>query len=276
MRSGDAMNRVSTCGRVPSRTGYVSAVSVINSETQRPPGHSLLQAMTELFQNKYRIPSARAEWWDYGNNAAYFITICTQNREHFFGRIVANPSSHLVPGTGYGVVPETRLIASLHADGFPQLIPSPLGTIALACWLEIPQHFPFVRLDAFVVMPNHVHGILVIDKPPVETRFIASPDLIASLPPPVTVAAPPPENPGGFAGDKNPMLNDNLSRIIRWYKGRTSHEARKVRAGFAWQSRYHDHIIRSARAYRHISSYILNNPARWQDDRFFSTPDLSR
>ncbi len=118
--------------------------------------------MTELFRNKYRIPSARAEWWDYGNNAAYFVTICTQNREHFFGRIVVNSGSHRVP--------ETRLIASLPADGSPQFIPSPLGTIALACWLEIPQHFPFVRLDAFVVMPNHVHGILVIDKPPVETR----------------------------------------------------------------------------------------------------------
>ncbi len=88
------------------------------------------------YRNKYRIPSARAQWWDYGWNGAYFITICTQNRTHFFGKIV-----------------ETRFIAS------------ELGELAENYWREIPNQFPYADLGEFVVMPNHIHGILILDKP---------------------------------------------------------------------------------------------------------------
>ena len=101
--------------------------------------------MQNKFQNKYRIPSARLQTWDYANNGAYFITICTQNREHFFGNI---------------------------KNGNMQL--SEIGKLAQQFWYEIPNHFPMVELGNFVVMPNHVHGILIIDKtndePFVETR----------------------------------------------------------------------------------------------------------
>ena len=90
----------------------------------------------EKFQNKYRIPSARASWWDYGSNAAYFVTICTQNRIHFFGEIEKQT-----------------------------MVLSALGKHAETCWYDIPNHFPFVQLGAFVIMPNHVHGIIIIDKP---------------------------------------------------------------------------------------------------------------
>ena len=88
------------------------------------------------FQGKYRIESARAPFWNYGWNAAYFVTLCTRHRTCFFGD-VQNKTMHL----------------------------SQIGQIAQACWIEIPQHFPFVRLENHVVMPNHVHGIVVIDKP---------------------------------------------------------------------------------------------------------------
>ena len=105
----------------------------------------------DKFQNKYRIPSTRAIWWDYGWNGLYFITICTHNRIHLFGDVV-----------------EARLIAT------------PLGEIAETYWHEIPKQFPIAQLGEFVVMPSHIHGIIAIDKPqimdtPVETRFIASP-----------------------------------------------------------------------------------------------------
>jgi putative transposase len=199
--------------------------------------------MSELYKNKYRIPSARAQWWDYGNNAAYFVTICTRDREHFFGSVSES-----------------------------QFIASPLGEIALSYWLEIPKHFSFARLDVQVIMPNHMHGILIIDKPetPVSAAAVET-RLIASLPlPPATPITPPPQTTGGFAGNKNPMLNDNLARIVRWYKGRTSFEVRKIHADFAWQPRYHDHIIRSEQSYENISHYIINNPARWQEDLFYS------
>lgn len=91
--------------------------------------------MTNRFQNTFRIPSARAPWWDYGSNATYFVTICTLGRDSYFGNI---------------------------RDETMNL--SEIGKIAQSCWTEIPNHFPFVKLDAFIVMPNHVHGILVVNK----------------------------------------------------------------------------------------------------------------
>jgi putative transposase len=84
----------------------------------------------DKFQHKYRISSARLQNWDYGWNASWFVTICTENRECFFGDV---------------------------DDG--DMVFSEIGEIAEKCWLEIPEHFPFVKLDVHVVMPNHVHGI---------------------------------------------------------------------------------------------------------------------
>ena len=199
--------------------------------------------MTNKFQNKYRIPSARLKNWDYGANGGYFLTICTQNRKHFFGKIIEK-----------------------------QFIASEIGTLAEKFWMEIPQHFPYIELGNFVVMPNHVHGILIIDKngdsdiresvdgESVETR------LIASLPP--TNPLPPPQI-GGVTGENNPMIQDNISRIIRWYKGRCSFEMRKIRADFGWQPRFHDHIIRNAPEWERIQTYIENNPMNWKEDKFY-------
>jgi hypothetical protein len=74
---------------------------------------------------------------------------------------------------------------------------------------------------------------------------------------------------GGFAGEKNPMLNDNISRIIRWYKGRCSFEMRKIHADFEWHSRFHDHIIRNSVEFERIQNYIENNPSNWKEDKFY-------
>ena len=101
--------------------------------------------MPEKFKNKYRIETTRLQNWDYGWNAAYFITICTHNREHYFGEI---------------------------ADGKIRI--SEIGEIAEKYWFEIPVHFPFVKLDAFVVMPNHIHVIIIIDKPIMEMAIALS------------------------------------------------------------------------------------------------------
>ncbi len=114
--------------------------------------------MTELYLNKYRVPSARAQWWNYADNASYFITICTANRQHYFGKI-KNQNIEL----------------------------SDIGSFATKCWFEIPQHFPFVQLGAFIVMPNHVHGIVIIQKPEnaVETLHATS-SIRETLPIPAT------------------------------------------------------------------------------------------
>ena len=90
--------------------------------------------MIEKYNNKYRIPSARLHGWDYSTDAIYFVTICTGDRQHYFGEIED----------------DTMLLNTT-------------GLIAQQCWLDIPEYFSNVILDALVVMPNHVHGILVID-----------------------------------------------------------------------------------------------------------------
>jgi putative transposase len=210
--------------------------------------------MSDKFKNKYRIPSARLQTWDYGANGAYFITICTQNREHFFGQIV-----------------ETPLIASPPPNqGVAEMQLNEIGKLAEQFWMEIPNHFPFIELGNFVVMPNHVHGILIVGKmddmdrrdgrDAVDRRdAVVETRLIASLP----------ENnkPGGFAGDKNPMFHENISRVCRWYKGRCTFEIRKIHADFEWQSRFHDHIIRNAESFERIQYYIENNPSNWNNDK---------
>nr|WP_311196069.1 transposase [Antarcticibacterium sp. 1MA-6-2] len=63
------------------------------------------------------------------------------------------------------------------------------------------------------------------------------------------------------------MLNENLSKIIRWYKGRTTFEIRKIDPNFSWQSRFHDHIIRNDQSFHRISEYIKNNPSNWKEDK---------
>lgn len=189
--------------------------------------------MTDLFKNKYRIQTTRLQNWDYGNNAPYFITVCTKNRFNYFGEIKNN---------------EMKLYE--------------IGSLAEHFWKEIPIKFPFAKLDDFIVMPNHIHGILFIEKS-VETRLIASnidndfnseeTRLIASL-------------RGGVTKNMNPMLNENVSRIIRWYKGRCSFEIRKITDDFGWQPRFHDHVIRDSKSFETIKNYIAKNPSTWKTD----------
>ena len=88
----------------------------------------------DKFRNTYRIPSARWQNWDYRWAGAYFITICTGNREHYFGEI---------------------------ADGNMHL--SGVGILADVFWYEIKNHATNVELGEFVVMPNHIHGILILN-----------------------------------------------------------------------------------------------------------------
>lgn len=183
--------------------------------------------MSEKFQNKYRIESARLPNWDYGGNGAYFVTICTKNRICWFGDVV---------------------------DG--KMVLNDLGKIANDCWLEIPEHFPFVKLGRHVVMPNHVHGIVVIDK------SVETPDSGVST----TIS-------GKTAAASEKWKPGTLGVILNQYKRAVTIGCRKIYADFAWQSRFHDHIIRDDESFHRISEYIKNNPSNWSDDQFY--PPLS-
>lgn len=177
----------------------------------------------DKYKNKYRIASARAAFWDYSWNAAYFVTTCTKSRECWFGEI---------------------------SDGEMKL--STIGHIANSCWHEIPKHFPFVMLGAHIVMPNHVHGIIIINKPEVETQNFASLHHI--------------NQPNNQFGPQS----QNLASVIRGFKVGVTLNARQMHSDFSWQSRYHDHIIRNKDAYQTISEYIIGNPLTWKDDKFYN------
>lgn len=194
--------------------------------------------MTNKFQNKYRISSARLKNWDYGNNGAYFITICTRKREHFFGEIVS--------------------VGNENEMKFNEI-----GKLANKFWAEIPKHFPFVELGNHQVMPNHVHGILIIDKKYVVTDNVETLQCNVST-----------ENVMGT--DKNEQMakispnSGTISTIIRSYKSVVTKNAHFIHADFGWQSRFHDHIIRDSESFERIQNYIENNPANWKEDKFYN------
>ncbi|HEX2967506.1 MAG TPA: transposase [Bacteroidales bacterium] len=188
--------------------------------------------VTEKFNNRYRILSARLASWDYSRNAIYFVTICTKNREHHFGRI-NNSKMEL----------------------------SETGLIAEKYWIEIPQHFPFVQLDAFIIMPDHVHGIIIIDK------SIDPPDLGGSIVETPKLGGSIVETPklGVSTMNINKWQSGTLGVIINQYKRICTINARLIEPGFSWQSRFYDIIIRDERSFSKIKQYIHNNPLKWKD-----------
>lgn len=188
--------------------------------------------MDDKYLNKCRIPSNRLQGYNYGNEGIYFITICTANRECFFGDVV---------------------------NGEMQL--NEISRMASKLWLEIPTQFSFIELGEFVIIPNHIHELLGV-----ETQFIAS-KMTADLN--QTDATNSVSTVGGFAGSKNPLLNQNISRVVRWYKGRCTFEMRKVHAGFLWQTRFYDHIVRNQSALENIKHYITENSKKWLEDKFY-------
>lgn len=214
--------------------------------------------MFEKFLNKFRIPSARLPHWDYKNKGAYFVTICTHNREHYFGEI-NDEIMHL----------------------------SSIGKIVETEWLKTPEIRPDMnlKLDEFVVMPNHFHGILIIGK----NEFNK----------PITGGI----NDGGgrdamhgvsTAKNKFGPQSKNLGSIIRGFKSSVTKQVKKmygedsvavhgydrdamhgvstapiITAPFAWQTRFHDHIIRDPESFHRIQQYIINNPLNWKGDKFY-------
>lgn len=198
----------------------------------------------EKFRNKYRIDSARWRDWDYGSNAAYFITICCRDQQHFFG--------HIENGI-------------MHLNG--------AGMVAHQSWAEIPNHFQNVCLDEFIIMPNHMHGIIIIDKPDdvppdvniplVETRHALSPLLGDETG--HALSLQPQQHPRFRNQGKN-----TISAMIGSFKSSVTRQVRPLNPDFGWQSRFHDHIIRSQASHHHISNYICQNPLLWKDDQFFS------
>ena len=175
-----------------------------------------------LYKNKYRIESIRLPNYDYSSNGYYFVTICTRKKFCYFGQISKSKM---------------------------QL--SQVGKIAQKHWQEIPQHFVGVHIDEYVIMPNHVHGIVIIDNPRRDVACYVSTD----------------------NDDVNPTMSQlspkpgSLSAIVRSYKSSVTRWCRQNGDDdFCWQSRFYEHIIRNQTALNNIRRYIINNPAKWSED----------
>ncbi|MEA3316721.1 MAG: transposase, partial [Bacteroidota bacterium] len=133
--------------------------------------------------------------------------------------------------------------------------------------IEIPQRFDYAKLDEFVVMPNHIHAIIVIDKNNDGGGDDGDGDGKDAI---NRVSTPNPPKRGGITGNKNPMLHNNISRIFNWYTGRVTFESRKINKNYGWQSLFYDHIIRNDKSYQRIQNYIINNPLNWNEDKFYN------
>jgi putative transposase len=184
----------------------------------------------EKFDDRYRIPSARLQKWDYGAKGAYFVTICTQNRVHYFGEIVEHKM---------------------------QL--TEMGKIALQEWKKMPDLRPDmnIELGQYVVMPNHFHGIINIGNNPYntigrDTMHRVSTDSTMEI-----------KNRFG-------PQSKNLASIIRGFKSSVTTFARKSgNHDFAWQPRFYDVIIRDSDTYVRKEYYIKTNPLKWNNDEFY-------
>ena len=192
-----------------------------------------------LYNNKYRIEPARLEGYDYGSNGAYHITICTKNRLHYFGEIVEtdiNPSlrQNAAPCLKHSVLDKDK------TDRNPSLQCTPIAETAAEHWLRIPQFFPFVSLDSFIIMPNHIHGIIFINKHDNEE----------------------------WKQNKFGSQSQNIPSIIRGFKSSVKRYANAENIPFEWQEKYYDRIIRDNKELENTRLYIFNNPQNWMNDEY--------
>ena len=171
--------------------------------------------------------SLRLKDSDYSQAGAYFVTICTNNRQWLFGEIRQG-----------------------------EMVLSAIGRLVSAQWQQIPYRFAGLELGAWIVMPNHIHGILII------TRSGEASNLITPVLQETADRKTLPTQPRGTAPG-------SVGAIIQNYKSITSRKISRqnesMRAAI-WQRNYYEHIIRNEREFRAIFEYIIANPHNWEHD----------
>jgi REP element-mobilizing transposase RayT len=174
--------------------------------------------------NIHRRSSIRLKNYDYSQSGMYFITICVQKHQWLFGKI---------------------------SDG--GMILNDFGKIAYNEWMNTPHIRRNVQLDAFVVMPNHIHGIIVITdgRGELHSPLNDSPHIDTSM------------------GECNSPLrgtSNTVGAIMRGYKSAVTKQL-----GYSiWQRNYWEHIIRNEKSYQRIADYIINNPVNLENDKFYT------
>jgi len=209
---------------------------------------------TEKFQNKYRIPTARAEWHDY-NGGEYFITICTSQRLHYFGRII-----------------NAEMVKNILGQKLDELI------------LDVQSHNPYAQIPVYQIMPNHVHLIVCInggdgrDAACHVSKGVTGDDCRDAA----CHVSTGKTNDGDrdaachVSTGKNEIMQNIadqcglLSTTIGGLKSALTKFANLNKLTFRWQTRFHDRIIRNAEEMNQIAIYIENNPLTWENDQFYT------
>jgi putative transposase len=178
--------------------------------------------------------SIRLQGYDYSQAGAYFVTMVTLQREFLFGKIVNN---------------EMEL--------------SPYGEIVQRWWGEIPIHFPNVETGAFVIMPNHVHGIIFI----IERRGTVS---VPRDNQPQNKLETPNLNIELEGGETPPLRVPTLGQVVAYFKYQSTKEMNSLEnTGTVtkfWQRNYYEHIIRNEKDLQNKTNYIEANPLLWGED----------
>ena len=207
--------------------------------------------MTEKFRDKYRIPSNRLRGWDYASSGHYYITIVTAGRNRLFGEI---------------------------KNG--KMILNDLGQIVYDEFFKSFELREELFLGEFVLMPDHLHAIVILDKSKCEcSGHVGMHDRVgthdhvethgrASLPQPQPNPQPPQfqRNPKSISSFVAGFKSSTIKRIDDWIDSNNVAMAKFNKNNPLWQSNYHDHIIRNETEYRQISDYIIRNPIEWMED----------
>ena len=193
--------------------------------------------------------SIRLKGYDYSQTGLYFITICCDNKICRFGKIVDN-----------------------------EMFLNDYGNIAFEEWAKTPSLRPQVELDVFIVMPNHIHAILKInDKPSmgelpspnnttIDDKHYEINDRRGVLHTPyITIDDKPRES---NTPPRSP--SQTLGAIVRGYKSSVTKQLGLMGfKGKLWQGNYYEHIIRNEPSYQTLAEYVINNPLKWTDDKFY-------
>ena len=179
--------------------------------------------------------SIRLPTYDYSQAGGYFVTICTHNRKVMFG--------HIVEG---------------------DMRPNRLGELVRDCWREIPLHFPEVELDAFIIMPNHVHGVVLVGLN--RARGCGEPGAVADCRGAACCAPTGAVERWSFTGPSA----GGLGTIVRSFKSAVTRRINVVRGSpgrTVWQRNYYEHVIRNADDLAEIRRYTADNPMKWDRDK---------
>ena len=176
----------------------------------------------QLFKNKYRIKSIRLKHWDYSSCGAYYVTICTKDRKYFLGEIING-----------------------------KMVLSEIGEMVVREWQQTCEIRKNVELDEYIIMPDHLHGILFINNSSVETcRGMSLQARIRT-----------------YNKFSKPVAQ-SLSMIINHFKSAVKRWCNKNGfPNFAWQSRFHESIVRNEKHLYVIREYIINNPLKFELDK---------